>query len=387
MIDELEGIMDFQKLFLKTVSEIRNKNMMTFPVLSISLLRKDGKFVDEDFAKWACEHNRKWNDSNFFIDENVTSLSNCCRLRNDISGLYFNSIGGTALSVGSIKVNTINLAHIALATHSEKEYLTKLKEITEIDLQALDAVRHIIKRNVEKGVLPIFSEGLIDESHCYNTIGFTGIYETMKTFNYVKVDEFGNTFYTQEAINFGKKIFEVIHNTKDLFALDKDYQINVEQSPAESAAAKLQQKDSLLYPNTVINDLPLYGNQFIPLGIKTTLQERIRIASLFDSFCNGGSVCHINIDAPFDTFEKAWDMLNYVADQGVVYFAFTGKIQACKNNHGFYGKICPECGLPVETEYSRIVGYLVQVKTYSRERKAEWKMRIWENLNGQTIKN
>lgn len=42
------------------------------------MLRKDGKFVDEDFAKWCCEHNMKWGDSNFFISDNVTSLSNCC---------------------------------------------------------------------------------------------------------------------------------------------------------------------------------------------------------------------------------------------------------------------------------------------------------------------
>lgn len=78
MIDEIEGIMDFQKIFLETMSEIRSKNMMTFPVNSISLLRQNGKFVDEEFARYACEHNRKWNDSNLFIDSSVTSLSNCC---------------------------------------------------------------------------------------------------------------------------------------------------------------------------------------------------------------------------------------------------------------------------------------------------------------------
>ena len=382
MIEELEEIMEFQKVFLETVAEIRSKNMMTFPVLSISLLKKDGKFKDEEFARWACEHNRKWNDSNFFVDSSVTSLSNCCRLKNDIKDLYFNSIGGTALSVGSIKVNTINLAHIALATHSEQEYLTKLKEITELDLQCLDVVRHIILRNVEKGLLPIFSKGMIDEKHCYNTIGVIGVYETMKSFGYTKEDEFGNVFYTEDAERFGKKIFDVIHNVKNVFGIDKDYKINCEAVPGESAAAKFLQKDKILYPNTVVEDLPLYGNQFIPLGIKTKLQERIRIAAMFDSFCNGGSILHINVDAPFDSTEKAWDMLNYVTDMGVTYFAFTGKIQACEKNHAFYGKKCPVCGGEVATEYSRIVGFWTPVRTYSKERKAEWKMRQWENING-----
>lgn len=384
MIDELEGIMDFQKLFLKTMSEIRSKNMFTFPVNSISLLRsKDGKFADPEFAEWACGHNMTWYDSNLFIDDSVTSLSNCCRLKSNIDDLgFFNSIGGTALRVGSVKVSTINLARLALEHNNEKDYLIALRDVCETNLQALDCVRHIIKRNVEKGLLPNYQDGLIDISTQYNTIGVMGIYEAIKTFGYLTVDEFGNTFYTDEAFAFGKKIFDVIHNTKSQFGLDKDYMINVEAIPGEQCASKMQKADAMLYPDKVVDDLPLYGNQFIPLGIKTTLHERIRIAAAFDEFCNGGSILHANIEGPFASFEQAWDMLNYIADQGVTYFAFNTKIQACKHNHAFYGTVCPECGEPVETEYTRIVGFYTPVKTYSKERKAEYKMREWENVSG-----
>ena len=157
--------------------------------------------------------------------------------------------------------------------------------------------------------------------------------------------------------------------------------INIEAVPGESAATKMQIADTLLYPDTVVNDLPLYGNQFIPLGIKTTLQERIRIAAAFDSFCNGGSILHINIEAPFSNFDQAWKMLNYVTDQGITYFAFNTKIQVCKKNHAFYGTICPICGGKVETEYTRIVGFYTPIKTWSKERKAEYQIREWENVN------
>lgn len=383
MIDEIEGIMDFQKLFLETMSEIRSKNMMTFPVNSISLLRQNGKFVDEEFARYACEHNRRWNDSNLFIDSSVTSLSNCCRLKSNIEDLgYFNSIGGTALKVGSVKVSTVNLARLALENKTEQEYIQALEKLVLLNLKVLDCVRHIIKRNVEKGLLKNFSLGLIDFEHLYNTIGIIGIYETMKTFGYTTTDEFGNTYYTDDAERFGKKIFDTIHAVKSEFAKTVDYQINCEQIPGETAAAKLLKKDTFFYPDTVVKDLPLYGNQFIPLGIKTTMQERIRIASTFDKFCNGGSILHVNIEAPFASYEQAWDMLNYIADQGVTYFAFNTKIQACKHNHAFFGKICPECGEPVETEYTRIVGFYTPIKTYSKERKAEYNLREWENVNG-----
>lgn len=382
MVDYLDEIKEFQKLFMEVVSDIRSHNMFTFPVLTISLLRQNGKFKDEEFAKWGIKHNMKWNDSNLFIDNSVTSLSNCCRLKSNIDDLgYFNSIGGSALKVGSVKVSTVNLARIALEHKTEQDYLVALRDLVELDCKALDIVRHIIQRNVEKGLLPNFANGLVDFEHLYNTIGVIGIYETMKTFGYVRYDEFGNAYYTEEADRFGKKIFEVIHRTKDQFALDKDYKINLEQIPGEQCAAKFQQADELLFPETVVNDLPLYGNQFIPLGIKTTLQERIRIASLFDSYCNGGSIAHINIEAPFTSFEQAWEMTEYIADQGLTYFAFNTKIQACSKNHAFYGKVCPICGGPVDTEYTRIVGFYTPIKTWSTPRKKEYKKREWKKVD------
>lgn len=382
MIDEIEGIMNFQWMFLEEMSNIRSQNMFTFPVNTISLLRKEGKFVDEDFAKKAIKHNMKWSDSNIFADSSVNSLANCCRLKSNIEDLgFFNSIGGTALKVGSVKVSTINLARIALETTNEKDFLKLLQEKIKVNLEALDCVRHIIKRNIEKGLLPNYTKDLVDLKNQYNTIGVIGIYETMKTFGYVYQDELGNSFYKDEAYNFGRKIFKVIHNTKDNFILDKDYMVNVEAIPGEQAAVKMQKADELLFPNKVVKDLPLYGNQFIPLGIKTTLQERIKIAAAFDDFCNGGSILHVNLEGPFSNFEQAWDMLNYITNQGVTYFAFNTKIQACKYNHAFYGKTCPICGNPVENEYTRIVGFYTPVRTYSKERKEEFKMREWEKIN------
>ena len=232
MIDSLDEIKEFQKLFMEEVSEIRSHNMMTFPILTISLLRQNEKFVDEEFAKWGVKHNMKWADSNLFIDKSVTSLSNCCRLKSNIDDLgYFNSIGGTALKVGSVKVSTINLARLALENATEQDFLIALKDIVELDCKVLDVVRHIIRRNVEKGLLPNFSKGLIDFEHLYSTVGVIGVYEVMKSFGYTKEDEFGNTYYTEDAMNFGEKIFKVIHQTKDQFALDKDYKINLEQVP------------------------------------------------------------------------------------------------------------------------------------------------------------
>jgi ribonucleoside-triphosphate reductase len=100
---------------MEVVSDIRSNNLFTFPVLTYSLQYKDGKFVDEEFARWCSDHNTVWNDSNFFQSEDVGILSNCCRLLSDTSKLdaFINSIGGTALSIGSVKVNTFYLTDAA----------------------------------------------------------------------------------------------------------------------------------------------------------------------------------------------------------------------------------------------------------------------------------
>ena len=384
MIDYVDEFMEYQKAFMRVVSEVRSQNMMTFPVLTYSLLRKDRKFVNEDFAKWCCEHNMKWADSNFFISEDVTSLSNCCRLVSDVKQMgYFNSIGGTALEVGSVKVNTINLARIAYDTNSKEEYIAELRERVRLCCKVLDVVRHIIKRNVEKGLLPNYTHELMHLSSQYSTIGILGIYEALQELGMTYKDELGNTLYTDEGVEFGKEILSVINEEKDKFAADKDYSVNVEQVPAERAAAILMQKDKFFYPDKAY-ELPLYGNQWIPLGVKTTVAEKVRLSAMFDKACNGGSISHINIDAPFTNFETAWNMLNYVADSGVPYFAFCTRISACEDNHGFYGETCPICGKPKVTTYQRIVGFLTPEKTYSKERKEEFKLRDWFDLNSMS---
>lgn len=383
IIDYIDDILEYQKAFMNVCSKIRSENMMTFPVLTFSLLRdSNGKFVDEEFAKWCCKHNMKWADSNFFISDDIASLSNCCRLLSDVKELgYFNSIGGTSLEVGSIKVNTINLARLAYE-NKKADYLEALEEKVYLCLQVLDIIRDIIRRNVEKGLLPNYTHQLINMESQYSTIGVIGVYETLQKYRMVKKDDFGYTFYSDSGINFAKSIFDSINKAKEKFIEDNDikYSINIEQIPGERAASILMEKDKFFYPKEKY-ELPLYGNQWIPLGVKTSIDEKIKLSAILDKACNGGSIAHINIDAPFNNFDTAWKMLNKVADAGVVYFAFCTRISACKNNHGFYGDVCPICGNEKVTTYQRVVGFLTPEKTYSKERKEEFKMRDWFDLN------
>lgn len=388
VIDYIEEIMDAQKLFMEVISETRRTQLFTYPVLTYSLIYKDGKFVDEEFARWASNHNRKWNDSNFFISETAGALSNCCRLISDTTQLdpFINSIGGTALSVGSVKVSTMNLEAIALEhPDNQEEFLERLKYIQDINMKALDVVRHIIQRNIEKGLLPNFVDGGMEMDKMFCTVGFLGLYEVMEIYGYINTDEFGNKSYSDDGIIFASKIFDAMNHNKEEFVKDKDYKINLESVPGESAAVKLAAKDRLIFGEEKTHEI--LSNQWIPLTAKCTIKEKVRLSSLFDKKCGGGVISHINIESEFPTEESAWKMLNYLAENKVIYFAFNSKINECENHHGFVGSsTCPECGGKIIDTYQRIVGYLVPSRNYSSARKKEFNKRQWYEI-GQLSDN
>lgn len=379
-IDYIEELIDCQKIFMEVVSEIRETNMFTYPILTYSLLYKDNKFQDEDFARWCSSHNRKWSDSNFFVSDNVGVLSNCCRLLSDTTELnpFINSIGGTALSVGSCRVSTINLVRIAYESKlNKKKYLDILRDRVTLDCKALYSMRHILKRNIEKGLLPNYQNGAVEFDKQFCTIGGIGMYEVMDLFGLINTDELGNKSYSDEAVEFATSILETINEVKDSFVIENecDFKYNVEMIPAENCAGVICTADNLLYEN---DKYFIYSNQWIPLMEKCTIQEKCRLGSLFDAKCGGGCIAHIDIQNRFPNDEVAWDMLNYVASQGVIYFAFTTKISICEDRHAFIGtNECPNCGKPVYDTYGRVVGFYVPTSSYQKIRKKEFDKRQW----------
>ena len=378
-IDHIEDLLECQKIFMEVVSEIRSVNMFTYPVLTYSLLYQNNKFVDEDFARWCSNHNIQWSDSNFFVSDNVGVLSNCCRLLSDTQKLdaFINSIGGTALSVGSCRVSTINLVRIAYESElNKKKYLEILRKRVLLDCKALTSMRHIIQRNIEKGLLPNYQDGAVELDKQFCTIGGIGMYEVMDMFGLINTDEFGCKSYSDEAVEFATQILETINDVKDNF--ECDFTFNLEMIPAENCAGVICQADNLLFEQ---NKYFIYSNQWIPLMEKCTIQEKCRLGSLFDKKCGGGCIAHIDIENRFASEDAAWEMLNYVASQGVIYFAFTTKIYVCKNKHAFIGeKKCPHCGEPVADTYARVVGFYTPVSSYQKIRKKEFDRRKWMNV-------
>ena len=384
-IDCIDEFMKFQKAFMERFSKMRENNLFTYPVLTYCLVYRDGKFQDEEFARWASRHNMRWADSNFLISPDTTSAASCCRLLSSITDLkenkkekltgVMNSIGGTSLDIGSVVVTTINLVGLAYQCDTIEEFFDLLEKKTRLVIETNDVVRSIIKRNVEKGLLPNYSYNLMKFNRQYNTIGINALWEATKKYGMAKQDEFGYWDYTEEGLEFAAKVLDKINEIKDSY--DFDYSINIEQTPMENGAIKIARKNQLLYGSEDY----ITGNQWISLKDKATIAARARAAGVLDSKCGGGCIMHAQIDAPFTSEEQAWEMLNYIAKAGVIYFAFNLRINIDSQHHSFTTKTCPICGEKPSDTYVRIVGYLVPTSSWSEGRKREYTERDWMNLN------
>lgn len=325
--------------------------------------------------------NMKNEDEPYFTLPNGV-ISHNCRMLNDLSKQkqFRSSIGGSLVEIGSVKVSTINLMRIALESGGNKDkFIEILKHRVSLNMQVLDCVRHIIQRNIEKGLLPNYSYGVINLEKQTTTNGLTAMYEAIREMGMIETDKFGNVSYTDEGIEFASKIMDTVNELQDNAGFD--YNVSLEIIPAESANVKLCHKDNILYNR---HDDFIYSNQWTSLMAQTQLKTRIKLSAILDKKAGGGQILHVSLDGNQLTEEQSWEILNYMANAGVIYFAFNPKLSLCKHKHTFFGETCPICGEKKEDEVTRCVGYLVPVSSYSAARRDEENHRQWYSVGEDT---
>src|SRR5690606_1889957 len=129
---------------------------------------------------------------------------------------FQSSIGGSLVEIGSVKVSTINLMRIALESNGDKEKFIKiLKDRVKLNMLALDRIRYIIHRNIEKGLLPNYKYGVINLEKQTTTNGLTAMYEAIEQMGMINTDELGNVSYSDEGIAFASKIMDTVNQLQD----------------------------------------------------------------------------------------------------------------------------------------------------------------------------
>ena len=360
---DIELVQKVQKVFLECMNETLRRTPATFPVITACLTVDDeGNIADETFAKDMAELNQEFGFINFFNGKTST-LSSCCRLRSETSHEFFNSFGAGKSKIGSIGVVTMNLPRYAYEAKRFGNLGAAFKDRVKSHFKLASKINHakrmIVKDAIDAGIHPLYEFGFMELDKQYSTVGVNGLYEA--------IEALGMDIVSPEGTKFTVELMEQLNRWIEDEENDRKFPHNVEQIPAESMAVKAATKDRMAGYQDEYN---LYSNQFIPLTAKTDVLNRIHLQGQLDKHFSGGSVLHLNIGQPLSV-EATVKLMKICANQGVVYWAANYVLKECSEGHltAGNGNACDICGKEIVNEYTRVVGFLVNTKNFSKARR------------------
>lgn len=351
-----------QMFFMEWFRQERERALLTYPVLTASLLvDAEGKPKDKHFA-WACAEEMSKGLS-FFVYESdsVDSLSSCCRLRNEFTDNTFSyTLGAGGVSTGSVQVITINMNRYV---QTREEPFSKL--IDRVHMYLL-AHRSVIEDYIEGGLLPAYSTGFISLDKQFCTIGINGMLEASE-FERGKADTAFFSHYLKEIYE-GNKAWKEATGVK----------FNTEFVPAENLGvknAKWDKEDGLKVPRDC------YNSYFFPVEDDSyNILDKLRLHGKENTqWLDGGSACHLNLEQLMSK-EQAYDLICMAGKLGVNYWTFNVLMTLC-NDCGFINvnteNHCTKCGSKDIDYATRVIGYLKRISSFSTERQKEAGLRIY----------
>jgi len=358
-----ETVKELQELYVDLMNEILEESPVTFPVTTACLaVDGDLKVLDKNFLEYIAEKNMKYGFMNIYAGKTST-LSSCCRLRNDTAdNEYFNSFGSGGSKVGSIGVVTLNLPRIAYTSKNREEFLETLQELVQLASKINHVKRHLIKKRIDGNHYPLYTLGFMNLKKQYSTAGLVGINETCEIM--------GTNILNKDGQELVFDILDIVNKTNSIQEKKYKYPHNCEQVPAENVAVKLAYVDKMLGYN---KDYTLYSNQFIPLTTNADILERIKLQGLFDKHMTGGAIAHLNIVEEITDVKFMINLIKLAINSGVVYHAVNYNLLKCENGHITVGKsaVCNKCGADITDSYTRVVGFLVNTKNFNKVRRVE----------------
>lgn len=360
---DLNIVDKLQELYLDIMNQELKRTPITFPVTTACFsVDENNDIKDEYFVDFIAEKNREYGFINIYCGDSST-LSSCCRLRSEQDNEYFNSFGSGSSKIGSLGVVAINFPRLAIKSNKDREkFLEELKRLIEVCAKINNAKRHIVKKRIDNGNHPLYTLGFMDLNKQYSTVGVNGLNEAISIMGYNILEEDGQNFTLEiiDTINTNNKKFQKQYNSPH----------NCEQVPGENMSIKMASKDKLLKYQ---NEYDIYSNQFIPLVTNADMLDRMRLQGLFDKQFSGGAICHINVDTPIEDSQQIKNLIKTAAKMGIVYWAINYCLSECKNGHMIVtkGDTCTICGGEIVNRYTRVVGFLTNVKNWHKVRREQ----------------
>lgn len=347
---------DLQELFMEWFRKEREKELLTYPVLTASMLIDDeGVPVDTEFAEMCAEEMSKGLSFFVYESQSVDSLASCCRLRNELSDNTFSyTLGAGGVSTGSIQVITLNMNRLV----QQKDHT--VSDIVKRVHKYLLAHRAVIEDYMNSGLLPAYTAGFINLDKQFLTVGINGMLEASEFLH-------------------GKPDIDFYRDTlKTIYLLNKEdgqrYKVkyNTEFVPAENLGvknAKWDKEDGLVVPRDC------YNSYFFPVeSSEYSIIDKLDMhGSRTTAFLDGGAACHLNL-AQLLTEKQAYQLMCLAGKKGVNYWTFNCLMTIC-DDCGYIDvnteRQCTKCGSTNVGYATRVIGYLKRIDSFSTARQKE----------------
>ena len=361
---DMQSTRELQIFFMEWFRRERQKELLTFPVLTASFLTKADGFADAEFMRYCAGQMEKGHSFFVYMSDRVDSLASCCRLRNELADNTFSyTLGAGGVVTGSAQVITINL-HRAVRENG-KDWKECLDAQIDLVQMYLLASRAVYEDYITAGLLPAYTAGYMDISKQFLTIGLNGVVEAAEHLGYnISNNEAYKTFLAELLAIFKQKNKEALKKY--------GYRFNTEFVPAENLGVKNAKWDREAgYPA----QRDCFNSYFYRVeDDNLTILDKIEMYGKdITEHLDGGSALHLNLEQLL-TFTQAKKIFELCRKNGVPYWTtnvLCTICNTCGNIDPETRKECKACGSKDLDYGTRIIGYLRRISSFSDARQKE----------------
>lgn len=368
---DIESTYHLQKFFLSWFRQEREKELLTFPVVTAALLTDGaGDFKDTKFMQGLAEEQSKGLSFFVYMSDRVDSLASCCRLRNELADNTFSyTLGAGGVVTGSARVISLNINRIGQCG-------VKIDEVVDRVHKYLLAHREVLKGYIDAGLLPAYTQGFMDIDKQFLTLGVNGVLEY---FEYLR-DKLG-VVTDEEYPTYLKRLLEFLSVSNKIALSEYGVRFNTEFVPAENLGVKNAKwdKEAGLY---VPRDC--YNSYFYPVeDTKVNVLDKLKLYSKdIVQYLDGGSALHLNLEQMLSQ-EQFVHLYKLCSKYGVQYWTTNILCTIC-NDCGYINtdteNNCVKCG-STDVDYgTRVIGYLKRISNFSEARQKEAGKRFYHHL-------
>ena len=378
---EWEAIDSLQRLFMNWFNNVRLKQVLTFPVETFAMVHDGKDIVDSAYKDLCAEMYSKGHSFFTYISDSADSLASCCRLRNEMSENTFSPTSGlTGVKTGSCNVITLNMNRIVQDWFRSIGGVYPMDKLdTEFRQYLVNILKRVYKYHIAyktmlyeweaRGMYASSNGGYINIKDLFSTIGINGLNEAAE---FLKIKVSNNPEY----IFFLQLILGTIKEQNKLHSIHdkkRPFLFNSEVVPAEGLGVKNYQWD-LADNYWVPEDRNLYNSYFYNAHDDTSVLDKFILHGRQTyQYTDGGSAAHINLNEHLSK-EQYLKLIDFAVQEGTSYFTFNipnSKCEDCKHIVKAPIAECPKCGSKDVTWYTRIIGYLRPISSFSKDRQIE----------------